>query len=93
LYALTARDLVALNPDGTIRWRSGNGACSPRAHPVLDQDENIYVPLGDFIVSFTPDGKERWRVPLAHPMTLILGDHRRLYVPTSDNKLYAIDEQ
>lgn len=93
VYVQTARDLVALNAGGGIKWRSGNGSALPHSHPVIDQDENIYLPQGDFVVSFTPDGAERWRVPVPDPLTLVLGDHRRIYVVSRERALYSIDEQ
>ena len=92
LYLHTARDIVALTPDGTVKWRVGPAA--PHAawsgRPLLDRDEVLYATVRDAVVSLTPDGRERWRVRVPKPLRAIVGDEGVLFVMTSDRKVYEI---
>lgn len=95
LYVQTARDLVSLNPDGTVRWRASPAAplLPGLARPLLDRDENVYVTVGDAVVSFTPAGGERWRMPIAKPSALVSLEEGALLVMTLDGKLYEVADR
>jgi outer membrane protein assembly factor BamB len=95
LYVQTARDLVSLNPDGTVKWRVGPAAplILGSARPLLDHAENVYATAGDAVVSFTPEGRERWRVPVPKPAVVVMLDEGALLVMTAEGKLYEIADR
>ena len=45
------------------RYQPTNSSASPS--PAVDSDGNVYVFFGDFgLLSYSPEGRERWRLPL-----------------------------
>lgn len=95
LYVQTTKDVVSLNPDGTVKGRAGPAAplLPGSARPLLDRDENVYTTDGDAVVSFTPDGRERWRVPVAKPAIVVSLDEGALLVMALDGKLYEVADR
>ena len=70
------------------RYQPTNSAASPS--PVTD-GENVYVFFGDFgLISYTRDGKERWRVPLG-PFNNVNG-HGSSPVLAGDLLILACDQ-
>jgi len=76
-------------------FQQTNGPASPS--PVTDGD-NVYVFFGDFgLLSYGPDGKERWRLPLGpfnnangHGSSPILADGKLVLICDQDTGSYLI---
>jgi outer membrane protein assembly factor BamB len=76
-------ELVAVRPDGTLRWRRPlmGGATTPMT---AGWDGTIYLVQGNQLTAIDPEGEERWRTQLEvlTPPRLVLGVDDRLRVGT-----------
>jgi outer membrane protein assembly factor BamB len=93
IYVKGLMNLVAVSPDGKIKWPYGNATSnSDISAPVLDRDENIYAEFGDAICSVTPEGKERWCAPIKKPAPIIVAGDGLLIAVSDARELYVIGE-
>ena len=80
VYVPACGSLVAVNPNGTIRWRFWTGAqfCYP---PVIGPDGTVYAPLESCCVAIDSSGSERWRyqLPGKRPGPLAVGQDGVVY--------------
>jgi outer membrane protein assembly factor BamB len=91
IYVKGTTDLVAVRPDGSIKWRFGNAHSNPDvASPVLDRDENAYAEFGDQVCSVTPQGRQRWCAAVRNPYPIVIGDDGLVLVVSDGTRLYAI---
>ena len=72
VYVQTTRTLVALNPDGTVRWQADSLAgfqwINGGGAPALAEGGVLYVACGtDLCAVRTSDGSVRWRRALPFP--------------------------
>jgi len=89
--------LLALNPDGTLRWAAPARAWSS---PVVAADGTIHVlgcpqgASGYYALAYTPDGAERWRFPIPYGLRWgapALGPDGTVYVISYADTVYAIN--
>lgn len=91
VYALTRLGLLAVAPDGRVKWTvppDDGSSLSPG--PILDRDENVYIGLRNTVQSFTRDGKPRWSAPLTAPGQMIIAADGVLCVVGERRRIYAI---
>jgi len=106
----TLRDsnpLTAYNADGSVRWRVTNeveqwGGWVP---PAIGPDGTVYIfsgvqSIGDCrrlcaaILAISPQGQERWRVPvLRRPADIVVDAEGRVLVVVPSGNLIAFDSQ
>ncbi|MBB6050905.1 PQQ-binding-like beta-propeller repeat protein [Armatimonas rosea] len=96
---LSQKYLVAINPNGTLRWKQPiTGSCY--GSPAIDSKGNIYVttyfrdPFGPPInetglYSFTPDGVLRWSKQITSRHTPVIGIDDTVYVWSVDGLFAA----
>lgn len=61
IYATnTTGHLVAIDPDGTTRWTAG-GLQPTQSSPVIARDGSVLYASADFVVVFSPDGKQLYK--------------------------------
>ncbi|HKS37484.1 MAG TPA: PQQ-binding-like beta-propeller repeat protein, partial [Verrucomicrobiae bacterium] len=94
------RKVVALRPDGTIRWQYWTGKAMLTA-PTLSEDGTIYVgirgalnqfPYPSPLLALNPDGTKRWELMAddAIETTPALGQDGTIYVGSAIGTLYAV---
>lgn len=78
--------LVALNPDGSERWRYDVGSRVPFS-PTLGSDGAVYVGAGNGnLYAVNPDGNRKWQVDLgAVTSSAALGSDGTIYLGTGAN--------
>jgi hypothetical protein len=57
VYSGSREGLYAINPDGSLKWRSESR--TPTRSPSVSGDGTIFVGMNG-IIAFNPDGSERW---------------------------------
>lgn len=92
-FGCADRKLYALTPAGELRWTFEAGDAIRGSTPILTSDGSIYVGCTDgtvYVVS--AEGRLRRTFATAHS---VLGSpllhHGRLYVPSEDGRLYAVE--
>lgn len=71
------------------RYEPANSSASPS--PAIDPQGNIYVFFGDFgLLSYSPSGKERWRMPLG-PFNNVNG-HGTSPIVVGDSLVLLVDQ-
>jgi outer membrane protein assembly factor BamB len=94
LVVVAAGVVMSLDPaNGTVRWKRQMN--TPRSGPrvaVLDVDDNVYLPAGDDVVSLSPSGAERWRVPLPGATRLLIGGDGMLAALVNGREIWAIED-
>lgn len=87
---LFGEKVVALRPDGTVRWQYDNVPSA--APPTLAPDGTIYVPSASRLLALNPDGTKRWDYfgDEAIDSAAALGKDGTIYVGTRDGNLCAI---
>jgi outer membrane protein assembly factor BamB len=82
--------LYAVNPDGTIKWKSvANGITAP----VIGKNGTIYVADGwKNIRAINPDGTLKWTYPVGELVwgTPVLSKREIIYFGTNDSVFYAL---
>jgi outer membrane protein assembly factor BamB len=90
IYAGSAAAVIALNPDGTQRWKSP--ANSPRL-PVIGHDGSIYAASSwGIIFGFSSDGAMNWRPGyglIGFSVPPAVGDGGTLYYVNTVGDIYA----
>ena len=85
--------LVALNPDGTLKWEFDVDV-ETRSAPSIDPSGNIYfVTWDDTLYSLKPDGTVNWKFKsLSHGnQSPSFGPDGTVYLPTNGTSLFAIN--
>jgi outer membrane protein assembly factor BamB len=86
-------NLYALKPDGTEQWRYHTGA-GLESTPVLDENEDVYLPVNNLTVSVSKTGQRRkdWysAIPFDVPPAIVTA---RVYVSRPWRMLNAITEE
>ena len=91
VYVRAATELLAVAPDGALKWRVGVGPGAAIAPgPILDRDENVYAVFGQSVSSFTADGKPRWSRPVPAPGEMIIAASGLLCVVSDRRNIYSI---
>jgi len=89
VYFNTSDSMIALNPDGSLRWaHSGRGGT--RSSCALGPDGTVYTGVGrDSLFAFYPDGSVKWRIPNTPgyyvPFELAIGADGTLYLHSLRN--------
>ena len=90
IYAGSAAAVIALNPDGTQRWKSP--ANSPRI-PVIGHDGNVYAASSwGIIFGFSSDGAMNWKPGyglIGFSVPPAVGDGGTLYYVNTVGDIYA----
>jgi outer membrane protein assembly factor BamB len=94
IYITIYSSLIALNTDGTQKWKYDVGDVG-YCYPVIGPDGTIYVTVYDesIIRAVRPDGNEKWSALLGGKLYSppSLGRDETLYIGATDNTLYAIN--
>jgi len=54
--------LIAVNPDGTLKWRYKTSGLTIYSSPALAEDGTVYIGSWDnFLYAINPDGSRKWR--------------------------------
>ncbi|GEM_PF-2049818 len=95
IYVGVDKDLVAVRPGGTVRWRvAAQGGV--RSRPALDADGSVlFTSLDNSLYSIQPNGRLRWRFEtfddsLSSPA---VGADGTIYFGSRDNRLYAVNRE
>jgi outer membrane protein assembly factor BamB len=83
VFLRTSDALVALAPDGSVRWRFAPGGRGGWTPPLADVDGNVYVVFGDAVHSLTAEGARRWEITVPGARDLFIAAPGVLYVTTS----------
>lgn len=86
------KNVYALNPDGSLKWKFETGA-GVIGSPVIDKNGNLFFGSYDKnVYSLSPEGKELWRFPVygGIVVTPTIGSDGTIYVGAWDKHLYAI---
>jgi outer membrane protein assembly factor BamB len=91
IYTGDERDITAVNPDGTLKWRyAENPGAFILLGPNVGPDGNIYAVASEGlgVFSLTPAGELRWSIPEAYDR-LIVDYQEIVFGPAgSDQQLY-----
>jgi outer membrane protein assembly factor BamB len=98
IYAGVSEDaksyLLALNPDGTEKWRYS--ASSSVGTPAVGADGTIYAPCKTKIIAVTPEGKIRWQYDTDSDINkkIVVGKDKNIYFGVfagyTDEQLFAL---
>ena len=87
--------LYAINPNGTLKWRSAIlGDAPSESRPVIGSDGTIYVGCtDDHLYAIKPDGTLKWKFLTGHDVrsSPAIGSDGTIYVGSKDKKLYAVN--
>jgi hypothetical protein len=93
IYYMCFKHLIALNPDGTEKWRFECGY-NPDPTPLIGADNTIYLPSSEgYFYAIHPDGTLKWKCSVGQKMpgSANIGLDGTLYVVAEgDSTLYAI---
>jgi hypothetical protein len=90
IYVRTTDALVAVTTSGTRRWEVRAPVPALLAlGPLVDRDENLYTFDETDVLSLTPAGATRWRVPLRGVRHIAIAAEGLLYAVSGDG-LYTI---
>lgn len=95
VYISADTSLVALNSDGSIRWRF-QPEMPITSMPTVDQAGNVYVGLYDnSLCAIDASGKEKWRFPTNGRISssAALGRDGTIYFGSANYKVYALTPQ
>ena len=84
-------DIIAVNPNGTIKWyyEAGNRIYSD---PAIGDDGTIYIGSDDgYLYAMNPNGTLKWRYKTGHHIKAppSIAADGTIYVPSYDDYLYA----
>jgi len=86
-------DIIAFNPNGTIKWIYPTGDYI-YSEPAIGDDEAIYIGSDDsYLYSLYPNGKLKWKYKTGHHIKapVSIAKDGTIYVPSYDDYLYAIN--
>lgn len=95
-----SEEVVALDHDGTERWRIPGGTYFNRG-PVATDDGVLASAYGDSVAAFAPDGTERWRASgweggpnqlVATPRRLYVGSEPLVALSRSGTEHWRLDD-
>jgi outer membrane protein assembly factor BamB len=90
----TETALVALNPDGTEKWRYGIGMVGETwSTPLVNVDGTVFIGSRDhYLYAINPEGTLKWRFDAGSKIYqgINIGLDSTLYFVAEDGKLYAI---
>ena len=86
-------DIIAVNPNGTIKWHyeTGNRIYSD---PAIGDDGTIYIGSDDsYLYAMNPNGTLKWSYKTGHHIKAppSIADDGTIYIPSYDDYLYAIN--
>jgi outer membrane protein assembly factor BamB len=89
---LDSYKLIALSPDGSLRWEyypDGYGFTSP---PTIDANGTLYIGIGGALHAVNPDGTRKWTFedPAGKVAGVAIGTDGTLYFGESEGKVYAL---
>lgn len=91
----TAGDVVALDRDGTQRWRIQLQDTAVRSTPAVGLDGNIYIGAdnGRLYALDSENGQERWQFQTGGPLRAspIVDTSGRIYIGSQDHHVYSLD--
>jgi len=85
-------DLVAINPNGTIKWKYKTGYYIT-SDPALGEDGTIYIGSGDtYFYAINPNGTLKWRFKTGHYVKgpPSISEDGTIYFGSYDDYLYAL---
>jgi outer membrane protein assembly factor BamB len=87
--------LYAINPNGTLKWKSKGVGGSIYSSPAIADDGTIYVGTmssGNFIVAVNPNGTIKWSYKTGDSITSdpAIADDGTVYIGSQDDYLYAM---
>ena len=90
-----ARDhyISAINPDGTLKWRSNLGGRAQYKSPSIDSDGTIYLGVeGPYLSALNPDGTRKWqyRAGSDYHHSPAIGHDGTLYTANGEGFVHAI---
>lgn len=89
VYFRTSDGVFAINADGSLKWSKNLSDATPqKGSPILDREENVYVGVGDEVISYDSEGHERWRIDLPDVSYLLVGAEGVLYAVSGQQLLY-----
>jgi outer membrane protein assembly factor BamB len=97
-YAFGLGRVVALRPDGALRWEYQAGAPQPDAivaAPAVAADAMLYVPTlqDQRLHAIAPDGRLAWSFAAGTPLACapVIGPDGTVYFGGSDGRLFAVE--
>lgn len=89
-FATDAGELVAMQPDGSLRWKVMAGAPS-QTSPAVGEDGTIYFGAeGKGFRALNPDGSQRWSLGLSVQAAPAFGTNGFVYVTTTTGPIHAL---
>lgn len=85
--------LIAINPDGTIKWEHSINGMETWSSPVVGPDGTVYVQSDEGLVAASPGGARKWLFPMRNNATYtaaVAGDGV-VYVGSFDDHLWAVN--
>ena len=86
--------LIAINPDGTLKWRYKTNGLLAGSSPAIDEDGTIYVGSWDTgLYAINPNGTKKWRVGIGGSIASspVIGDDGTIYVGHMENDIVAVN--
>lgn len=96
IYVVDYNYLIAINSDGSEKWRIlGGSSMAGMPSPVIGEDGTIYSPAGPWLRAVHPDGSIKWtyRETNAYAQTsFTVGNDGTLFVGCGTSYLYAFNQ-
>jgi len=93
VYVGWGGQLLAVNPDGTLRWTFETLA-DAQSSPAIGADGTIYFGAeDDHLYAISPDGTLEWKFPTGDDVisSPVIGADETVYVGSTDGYLYALN--
>jgi len=93
VYVGWGGQLLAINPDGTLRW-TFETLTDAQSSPAIGADGTIYFGAeDDHLYAISPDGTLEWKFPTGDDVisSPVIGADETVYVGSTDGYLYALN--
>ena len=95
VYFVWANGLLALNPNGSVKWQHQSWS-SPYAQPAIAADGTIYY-YADKLYAVSPNGARKWEFNMDSTnfwnLSPAIGADQNLYCPGQNGYLYALSPE
>jgi outer membrane protein assembly factor BamB len=86
--------LIAINPDGTLKWTYTTGSSIYYSSPAIGTDGTIYIGSRDrYVYAINPDGTLKWKFRTGGEIdgSPVIGPDGTIYIGSYDRTFYAIN--
>ena len=87
--------LIAINPNGTVKWRYKTFGLMLGSSPAIDEDGTIYIGNWEhYLYAITPNGTKKWKVDLGANIACspVISEDGTIYIGSFYGDIYAINQ-